>query len=662
MRLVRIALIAGGALVALLVLAVIALLLLVDPNRYRSDIQRIVRDKTGRELQIGGKLELKVFPWIALGIHEVSLGNPPGYGSQPFLTVKEASIGVKLFPLLAHRLQVSRVAVDTLDLNLVSRGEANNWQDLGGPADRTQPPPEAASSSAAVASIGGIDIKNSHLSMRDEQKKSTTDIAGLQLHSGPISSEPGHLSLEDVKLGGSWSSTTAGGKPPGAPLPFELQIPALVLDSAHGRLSPAKISVRVGDLRATVAVAGQATGQRQLSGTLTVDKVSPRKLMQSLGITAPVTRDHSALGAFALQTNFLVTSHRAALDDLLIALDDTQVRGSAAVEDLDSEALSFNLNVNGINLDRYRGPPPPKQSLARPAAPAAAEPPTPLPLESMRKLDAHGTLRVGTLTVSGIAFTDMALPLAARDGHIRLGPTQAHLYGGTYNGDIVLDARPVQAQLSLNEHLRGTDIGALAKAAVDSSRISGHSDANVVLNGVGNTDDALIKSLNGKIDASVKQGALEGIDVQYELQRANALIKRQIPAQHSGPEHTVFNVLRTSATLDKGVLRTDDLQIETDFLKVHGKGTLVVATEAIDYQLVAAVDRTSPRGSAAAGSLDALGGVEVPLAITGTLANPSVRPDIAALAKGQLRQEVQKKAGELVKGKLGDRLKDLLNH
>ena len=54
--------------------------------------------------------------------------------------------------------------------------------------------------------------------------------------------------------------------------------------------------------------------------------------------------------------------------------------------------------------------------------------------------------------------------------------------------------------------------------------------------------------------------------------------------------------------------------------------------------------------------------MEVPLTITGTLSSPTVRPDIQALAKGKLGQEVQQKAGELVKKKLGDKLKDLFGH
>jgi AsmA protein len=253
------------------------------------------------------------------------------------------------------------------------------------------------------------------------------------------------------------------------------------------------------------------------------------------------------------------------------------------------------------------------------------------------------------------------MPLMAKDGQIRLGPTQARLYGGSYNGDIVLDARPAQAQLSLNEHVHGTDIAALVKAAFDSARLSGRADVNVAVTGVGNTDDAIRRSLSGKIDANVKQGALIGIDIAYELQRANALLKREVPPQRTGPARTVFNTLETNGTLDRGVLRIDALRMETDFLKVHGRGTLDMATEAINYQLVTSVNEL-PAGSTGGGGLDALRSVDVPLTITGTLSSPTVRPDIEALAKGRLGQEVQQKAGELVKKKLGDKLKDLFGH
>jgi AsmA protein len=681
MRNFRVVGIVVGALVALVIVGILALFLFVDPNRYRGDIERVAKEHTARVLSIHGQLHLKIFPWLALSVNDVELSNPAGYGSQPFLTVKNASIGVKLLPLLGKRVEVSRISLDGVHVNLVSRGDDNNWKDLGGESGDEKESPSPASSGQSSISIEGVDVSKTSVIYTDEKKKTTTELGNVELHTGRFENSPDRTALEKVELQGSYLSHPAAAtvaaqqKAGGAvdvpkPLAFSLTTSGLTLDTKAQTLAPMKIALKLGDSAVDVTVSGEKLStDRVVTGDVTIPSTSARKLLQSLGIAPPVTRDGNALSAFALQTNFRMTRKQLGLSALQLTLDDTRVQGSAGIDDLDAFALSFDLNVNGINVDRYRAPvekvvapqaPPP------PARSVPAKPPTPLPLETIRKLDVHGTLHVGSATFSNLVFTDVVMPLVAKDGHIRLGPTQAHMYGGTYNGDIVLDARPVQAQLSLNEHVRGTDIGALVKAAVDSSRLSGHADANVAVTGTGNTDDALIRSLAGKIDANVKQGAVIGIDIVYELQRVDALLKRQVPAQRTGagPARTVFNTLQTNGTLDKGVLQIDALAMDTDFLKVHGRGTLDTATEAINYQLVASVNKL-PAGNAPAGagnSLDALSAVEVPLTITGTMSRPTVRPDIEALAKGKLGQEVQQKAGDLVKKKLGDKLKDLFGH
>lgn len=670
MRILRIFGIAAGALLALAVLGILALLLFIDPNRYRGDIERVVKEHTARDLLIQGKLGLKVLPRIALSVQDVQLSNPPGFGSQPFLTVRDARIGVKLLPLLGKRIEVSRIALDGVTVNLVSRGEQNNWKDLSQSKGDAQTSAGAQASSGSI-SIEGVDLSKASLVYRDEVKK-TTQLLSLDLHTGRLEAGGDRTALADLDLKGTWLARTVDEKAAGAvdekapgtpnPLAFSLQTSGLALDAAGQTLAPAKIEVKLGDAALAVSLRGEKMStDRIITGSVAVPTTSPRKLLQSLGITLPVTRDSHALSAFGLQTDFRLTKQQLQLSALQLALDDTRVQGTAGIDDLDHSAFRFDLNVNGINLDRYRAPVDKTVAATHPAGPA--KPPTPLPLEALRKLDVQGTLRVVTATFANLVFTDVVMPLVAKDGRTRLGPTQARLYGGAYNGDIILDARPVQAQLSLNEHVRGTDIGALVKAALDSGRLSGRADANVAVTGVGNTDEAMIRSLSGKIDANVKQGALIGIDMVYELQSANALLKRQIPPQRTGPARTVFNTLQTNGTLDKGVLRIESLRMETDFLKVHGAGTLDTTTEAINYQLVTAVNKLpAGGGSAAPGGLDALQAVEVPLTVTGTLSSPSVRPDIGALAKGALGREVQQKATDLARKKLGDQLKGLLGH
>ncbi len=152
----------------------------------------------------------------------------------------------------------------------------------------------------------------------------------------------------------------------------------------------------------------------------------------------------------------------------------------------------------------------------------------------LRVLNLQGKLRVGRAKVADLQFTDVRLPVEAKDGRTHLGPTQAKLFGGTYDGNIVLDAKPVQAALSLDEHVRSIDIGALMKAGFETTRVVGKGNASAKLNATGNTDQAMFKTLAGKIDFDVKDGAVTGLDLWYELRRAVALFKRQESTDASG--------------------------------------------------------------------------------------------------------------------------------
>ena len=687
MRGLKILGIAVAGLIALVVLAAMAVLLLVDPNAYRADIERLAQQKTGRPLHIGGKLDLKLFPWVAISIADVQLGNSPAYGSAPFVTVRQASVGVRLVPILRKRLEISRLSIDGLTANLVSRSVSeNNWKDLAAPKSGATP----GSGGVPQASIAGVEISNATLIYRDEAKKSVTALSNLHLHTGAVGGTdpvdatlefdygnggskpvahiaiatraqlPGdssQVALRDLDIHGTWFGSVPS---TAQPLNFSLRSASVVLDTQAQSLAPATFTAQAGAVDLQLSASGeQLFADRVVTGKLAVPRLAARSVLTSLGIALPATRDPHALSALALSCDYRLTVKQLQLKNLDLTLDDTRVRGAAAIEDLDTMALAYDLSVDRIDFDRYL---PPKlaahsQTATTAAVSGAQTPPTPLPIETLRKLNVRGTLQVREATYSGLSFSGVSLPLEARGGRVHLGPTRAGLLGGTYNGDIVLDASrgvSATAQVSMNEHVKGVDAGALMKAMLDTKRLSGHGDVNAIVSGAGNTDAAILRSLGGKIDFNVKQGALNGLDLSYELQRAQILLQKQLPPARSGPERTPFNSFAGSANLDKGVARNDDLSIETDLLRAHGQGTLDLGTKAIDYRLTVSLYKPGDKKAA-----------DVPLLLSGNLENLKIRPDLEALAAARVRQEVndrlQGKQEELRK-KLGDKLRDLLGH
>ncbi|WP_159310771.1 AsmA family protein, partial [Klebsiella pneumoniae] len=66
---------------------------------------------SGRELSLPGKISLSLFPDIALEFGPAMLGNAAGFGSEPMLQLERVRLGVKLRPLFAKRVEVSRAEV-----------------------------------------------------------------------------------------------------------------------------------------------------------------------------------------------------------------------------------------------------------------------------------------------------------------------------------------------------------------------------------------------------------------------------------------------------------------------------------------------------------------------------------------------------------------------
>jgi AsmA protein len=116
----------------------------------------------------------------------------------------------------------------------------------------------------------------------------------------------------------------------------------------------------------------------------------------------------------------------------------------------------------------------------------------------------------------------------------------------------------------------------------------------------------------------------------YEIGLAQALIKHTPAPAKSSPARTKFDAFKMSAEIINGIAATKDLTISSPVLRVTGQGNANLVNKAIDFQMLASVLK-APGASVA----------DIPLKITGTYADPTVRPDAEALAKGQIKQKLQ---------------------
>jgi AsmA protein len=639
-----------GAIIALIVVILVSVKMLVDPNRYKDRISAAVKQSTGRELKLAGDIKLSVFPWIALELGNATLGNPPGFPDEPFLAFQKAAVRVKLMPLLHHELEIDKVELDGLDLRLHknAKGEGN-WN--MGKDEPESTPAKQGGTSTELKSIAGIKVTNGRVSydqvitIQNFNFETGTIAAGKavpvtvsfeadrpQAHqqitfTGKLSvsgdTDAKRYSLAAVNLSGTLAQAGAG-----QPLHYEVSIPSLIADLKAQTLAAPEFALNAAGAKLTGKLSGtQISDDLHLTGSLALAPLVLREFAPRLGVELPKTKDPKALSSLGAGFDFAYDAKGAALDKLAVQLDDTQLKGSLKYAGDKTTTVKFDLTADKIDLDRYRPPegstPPPKT--------AAADKPKPKADPKSEPLILQGTFTLGSAHVAGLDVTNLRATLDSKDDVSHLYPTEAQIYGGKYTGDITYDSRKATPSMNLDIHLAGIDAAKLLENTKAKGRISGKANVNLKAAAQGAGADDIMKTVDGHFDANLADGAIEGVDIGYELALAQALLAKQPGTSVADNHKTKFDAFKMSAEIKDGIAVTKDLSIVSNVLKVTGQGTVNLPTSGIDMTLLASVFKNGGNTTAA----------DIPLKISGKYTDPTVKPDLEGVAKGVLKNKLQ---------------------
>jgi AsmA protein len=630
--------------VALLAGVLVILWLTVDPNNFKPRIASAVKESTGRDLKLTGDIKLSVFPWVALELGPASLGNPAGFGDEPFLSLTHASVRVKLLPLLKKHLEVAKLEVDGLDVRLRKDAQGKgNWQLVDEKPAASAKTDAVHASTMQLESIANIHVKGGTVSYEGVTVRNinveTGSLSGdrripvsatFDLNRAPSGEQislnakfdlsdgsDGEMQFDNVN-----SSGTLNRPGDGRPAHWELTAPSLTLDLAKQTLAlPAFVLSYSSAHLSGNAQATKILDDMSVTGSLTLDPLVLREFAPRLGLALPITRDPKALSQLSATLSFGYDAKAMTISHLQARLDDTTLQGSFKLVTAESQAIRFELAADQIDIDRYRAPeqtPPVHDSGATAKEDKSVKPP-----------DVSGTVTVKTAHVAKQDVTDVRITLTVKDKVTRLFPLEAQLDGGRYSGNITLDSKGAIPILSVDEHLSGVDMAKLLANTAGKGRMSGRATINIKATARGADVDADLKTLNGNLDANLADGALEGIDLAYELSLAQALLNKSTQAAVSNSNRTKFDTFKTSMQIVNGVAQTQDLTISSQALKVTGQGSANFPTKALDFKLLASIITAPARTT------------EIPLKVTGTYTSPSVKPDLEGLAKDQLKQKLQ---------------------
>lgn len=262
-------------------------------------------------------------------------------------------------------------------------------------------------------------------------------------------------------------------------------------------------------------------------------------------------------------------------------------------------------------------------------------------IHGLQQLD--GDVSVSKLKLLGVHAENARLHAAWRQDTLSLTDIYADLYQGTLTGTASGKQFATMPTWNWGLQLSKVQLKPLLVDLVGANsqiKVGGLGNVNFIGQTSGLARDALLENLQGSGDFSLINGAVEGIDINYYIRLADAMInKRNVPeSDHAG--YTAFQSFTGQFTLKDGAFDSKNLKLTAPTFNASGAGAINLLNESLNYRLQ--VMPTIPNWP-----------MPVPLLIDGRLASPNMHLDTLTLqsliTKEKLEQIGQKVQDEIKK-------------
>lgn len=365
----------------LLVIGAFVLVKMVDPNQFKPQIISAVNQATGRTLTLSGDLSWDFYPIFGVHIGNAALSNPAGFSQPTFASMQSADLSLNMDDLFNHKITVTRLTINGLQLALIQKAKQNNWSfpDFMNSSDAST----TGEGSSMAFAIQKVSLNNANITYDNTQTHSHYEINNLDFstnnfdlnQSFPIQAQGSFMINQD--LTGDFKMDTIFKYDAKADCitlnPLSLQTDVQYINNAN---TPLEISLKLSE---TVVLNFQAQtlsvnniqfllnqvlngqGSFQLSnfttpsysGGVSIPTFSLKALLESLGKPAPNLPNATVLDQVAASTTFKGTMNALDLNPFELSVDGSKVTGELHLQSFSPFRLKENIAIDQLDLADY---------------------------------------------------------------------------------------------------------------------------------------------------------------------------------------------------------------------------------------------------------------------------------------------------------------------
>ena len=610
-----------GAVVLGIFAALLLVLALFPWDTLREPLNRYVSERTGRKFEITRRLDVQLgFRTATVKLDGIEFANP-SWAREPYLVQADrASFDIRLWPLLAGRVVIPRMALTSPTLGLQMEEDGRRTWALG----------KDTSDGGTVPAIGLLEVD-----------KGTLDFLaahlGVDLQADfDYDSSRGELPL-DFRIKGRYQrqpltaqgrtgnvlQLNAAGQPP-----FPMEIDAA---AGHTRLKAKGTVAELANLDGVDAffdLKGQNLGD----------------LYGLLGIALPQTSPYALSGELRKRAKLWEVAGlkgKLGLSDMGgdMKFDQSQKVPSLSgnlrsrVMDMDDLGPLIGLPPTERSAKAIEGvaPPPSIDQVKRARRDPGRKvlPTAPLDFERLRAMNADVHFQAERIrNVRELPLDKGSVHIRLKDGVLTLDPLQLGIAGGALAGAIRIDGTQDLADVRAALDIRAMQINRLIPK-VETLRTSfGKLDGRVNLSGRGNSVASWLGGASGDVAALTGRGQFSNLLLELMGLDGGEILKFLL----GGDRNVVLRCAAFAFDVDKGAVHSRSVVLDTEDTVFDASGEASLSDETLNF-----VIRPQPKDKS-------ILSLRTPLLIRGTFASPSagveagplVSRGVAALALGAL--------------------------
>ncbi|MDM1209044.1 outer membrane assembly protein AsmA [Escherichia coli] len=583
-------------LLVVLVAGLSSLVLLVNPNDFRSYMIKQVAERSGYQLELDGSLRWHVWPRLSILSGRMTLTAPGA--SAPLVRADNMRLDVALLPLLSHQLQVEQVMLKGAVVQLTPETEAIRDQRAPVAPKGTSLPQESGDRGWSF-DIAGLQVIDSVLVFQHESDEQMT-VRDIHLQ---MQQDAGHQATVDFS-----------GRMNRDQRDLSLRFSAAVQAGNYPQSLDAQLSQISWQLQGADLPAQGINGNGSVNVSWQEDaKTLSFNALNLMANDSTLTGKGSVVLGDKPVWSLNLQSDKLNLDNLLVRSD--ILLGGGAQQAQSEPNKPRPVIANGVNLPPYSG---------------------------LKSFDGSLAMTANQIVWRGLPFTHVTLQADNQRGLLHISQLEGSLAGGQLSLPGTLDARSGTPQAEFQPKLDNIEIGSLLKAFNYPINMTGKLSLAGDFSGSVIDANHFRRDWQGQANLELRDTRTEGLNFQQLVQQA---VERStdVQAQENYDSATRLDELTTDVDLDSGILALSNMKGKSSLMQMTGKGTLDLMKEEGDLQFgIQVTDGWQGQGKL----VDILKSTAIPLRVYGKWEALNYSLQVDQILRRQLQNEAKRRLND----------------